>query len=202
MDSGVAGRPLENIQAYTDSLDRFVHRSGFIMKPIFSKAKENPKRVIYTEGEDERVLRAAQAICEDKVARPILVGRPRVIETRIKRFGLSLKQGVDFDLIDPEDDPRYLGKGYHCFEVKTKPVSYYACAREQKHCEAMHAQPPKPDEPPIGECAAQPVVHVFVDAVRELSVFALDKASCEKLRTDYLKQASDPTKVSACEEKK
>ncbi|WP_292506198.1 NADP-dependent malic enzyme [Methylobacterium sp.] len=107
MDSGVATRPLENVQAYADSLDRFVHRSGFIMKPIFSKAKENPKRVIYSEGEDERVLRAAQAIVEDKVARPILVGRPRVIETRIKRFGLSIRQGEDFDLIDPEDDPRY-----------------------------------------------------------------------------------------------
>ncbi|WP_279597962.1 NADP-dependent malic enzyme [Methylobacterium sp. J-067] len=107
MDSGVAGRPLEDIQAYTDSLDRFVHRSGLIMKPIFSKAKENPKRVIYAEGEDERVLRAVQAIVEDRVALPILVGRPRVVETRLKRFGLSIKLGRDFELIDPEDDPRY-----------------------------------------------------------------------------------------------
>ena len=107
MDSGVAGRPVENIQAYTDSLDRFVHRSGFIMKPIFSKAKEDPKRVVYAEGEDERVLRASQALVEDKVARPILIGRPRVIETRIKRFGLSIRAGEHFDLIDPEDDPRY-----------------------------------------------------------------------------------------------
>ena len=107
MDSGVAGRPVENIQAYAESLDRFVHRSGFIMKPLFSKAKADPKRVIYAEGEDERVLRAAQAVVEDKVARPILVGRPRVIETRIKRFGLDLKPGEHFDLIDPEDDPRY-----------------------------------------------------------------------------------------------
>ncbi|WP_342163239.1 NADP-dependent malic enzyme [Methylobacterium sp. SD21] len=107
MDSGVAGRPLEDIQAYTDSLDRFVHRSGLIMKPLFSKAKENPKRVIYAEGEDERVLRAVQAIVEDRVALPILVGRPRVVETRLKRFGLSIKLGRDFELIDPEDDPRY-----------------------------------------------------------------------------------------------
>ena len=107
MDSGVAGRPVENIQAYTESLDRFVHRSGFIMKPLFSKAKAAPKRVIYAEGEDERVLRAAQAVVEDQVARPILVGRPRVIETRIKRFGLDLRHGEHFDLIDPEDDPRY-----------------------------------------------------------------------------------------------
>ncbi|WP_232631721.1 NADP-dependent malic enzyme [Methylobacterium sp. Leaf118] len=107
MESGVAGRPVENIEAYAESLDRFVHRSGFIMKPIFSKAKESPKRVVYAEGEDERVLRASQALVEDKVARPILIGRPRVIETRIKRFGLSIRPGEDFDLIDPEDDPRY-----------------------------------------------------------------------------------------------
>ncbi|GJE55627.1 MULTISPECIES: NADP-dependent malic enzyme [Methylobacterium] len=107
MDSGVAGRPVENIHAYAESLDRFVHRSGFIMKPLFSKAKADPKRVIYTEGEDERVLRAAQAIVEDGVARPILVGRPRVIEVRVKRFGLTLRQGEHFDLIDPDDDPRY-----------------------------------------------------------------------------------------------
>lgn len=107
MDSGVAGRPLEDIQAYTDSLDRFVHRSGLIMKPLFSKAKENPKRVIYAEGEDERVLRAVQAILEDGVAKPILVGRPRVVETRLKRFGLSFSLSRDVELIDPEDDPRY-----------------------------------------------------------------------------------------------
>ena len=107
MDSGVAGRPVENIAAYAESLDRFVHRSGFIMKPLFSKAKEAPKRVIYAEGEDERVLRAVQAIVEDGVAKPILVGRPRVVETRLKRFGLSIQEGRDFELIDPEDDPRY-----------------------------------------------------------------------------------------------
>ncbi len=107
MESGVAGRPLEDIEAYTESLDRFVHRSGLIMKPLFTKAKENPKRVIYAEGEDERVLRAVQAIVEDRVALPILVGRPRVVETRLRRFGLSIKLGRDFELIDPEDDPRY-----------------------------------------------------------------------------------------------
>ncbi|WP_375466068.1 NADP-dependent malic enzyme [uncultured Methylobacterium sp.] len=107
MESGVAGRPVADLAAYTESLDRFVHRSGFIMKPLFTKAKENPKRVIYAEGEDERVLRAVQAIVEDGVAKPILVGRPRVVETRLKRFGLSIQEGRDFELIDPEDDPRY-----------------------------------------------------------------------------------------------
>jgi malate dehydrogenase (oxaloacetate-decarboxylating)(NADP+) len=107
MDSGVAGRPLADFGAYVESLDRFVHRSGLIMKPLFSKAKAEPKRVIYAEGEDERVLRAVQAIVEDKVALPILVGRPRVVESRLKRFGLSIQEGRDFELIDPEDDPRY-----------------------------------------------------------------------------------------------
>ena len=107
MDSGVAQRPVDDLQAYADSLDRFVTRSGFIMKPVFTAAKQNPKRVIYAEGEDERVLRAVQVVIEEKLAKPILVGRPSVIETRLKRFGLSIAPGRDFELINPEDDPRY-----------------------------------------------------------------------------------------------
>ncbi len=107
MDTGVAKRPLEDLDAYTESLGRFVFRSGFIMKPLFSKAKSNPKRVIYAEGEDERVLRAAQVIAEERLARPILIGRPSVVEARIKRFGLSMSIGREFDLVNPEDDPRY-----------------------------------------------------------------------------------------------
>ena len=107
MDSGVAARPLPDFRAYTESLDRFVFRSGFIMKPVFAAAKANAKRVIYAEGEDERVLRAVQAVVEEQLARPTLVGRPAVIEARLKRFGLSIKPGLDFELINPEDDPRY-----------------------------------------------------------------------------------------------
>jgi malate dehydrogenase (oxaloacetate-decarboxylating)(NADP+) len=107
MDSGVAARPLEDLDAYADSLSRFVFRSGFIMKPLFSKAKANPKRVIYAEGEDERVLRAVQAIVEEGIARPTLIGRPNVVEARMKRFGLTMSIGDHFDLINPEDDPRY-----------------------------------------------------------------------------------------------
>jgi malate dehydrogenase (oxaloacetate-decarboxylating)(NADP+) len=107
MDSGVALRPVADLQAYADSLDRFVFRSGFIMKPLFTAAKDAPKRVIYAEGENERVLRAVQVVIEEKLARPILIGRPSVIETRLKRFGLQMKAGTDFDLINPEDDPRY-----------------------------------------------------------------------------------------------
>ena len=107
MESGVARKPLADLEAYGESLARFVFRSGFIMKPLFTAAKASPRRVVYAEGEDERVLRAVQAVVEEKLARPILIGRPPVIETRLKRFGLSMVAGRDFDLTNPEDDPRY-----------------------------------------------------------------------------------------------
>ncbi len=107
MDTGVALRPIADLDAYEERLSRFVFRSGFIMKPLFEKAKAAPKRVIYADGEDERVLRAAQVALEEGIAIPILIGRPSVIEARCKRFGLNLKPGVDFAIVNPEDDPRY-----------------------------------------------------------------------------------------------
>ena len=107
MDSGVATKPITDFDAYADQLDRFVFRSGFIMKPVFAQAKSDPRRVIYADGEDERVLRAAQVAIEESMAVPILIGRPSVVERRIERFGLQIKPGRDFELINPEDDPRY-----------------------------------------------------------------------------------------------
>ena len=107
MESGVAARPIADFDAYADQLNRFVFRSGFIMKPLFAKARAAMKTVIYSEGEDERVLRATQVVLEERLAKPILIGRPDVIRDRIKRFGLTIKAGDDFELIDPEDDPRY-----------------------------------------------------------------------------------------------
>ncbi|MGV6872445.1 NADP-dependent malic enzyme [Pseudochelatococcus sp. B33] len=107
MESGVARKPIKDFDAYADSLNGFVFRSGFIMKPLFSQARAEPRRVIYAEGEDERVLRAVQAVVEEGIARPILIGRPTVVEARLKRFGLSLEPGEHFDLINPDDDPRY-----------------------------------------------------------------------------------------------
>jgi malate dehydrogenase (oxaloacetate-decarboxylating)(NADP+) len=107
MESGVATRPIRNFDEYTAGLERFAFRSGLVMKPVFAKAKSQPVRVIYAEGEDERVLRATQQVLEEKLAKPILVGRPSVVETRIKRLGLGIRPGRDFDLINPEDDPRY-----------------------------------------------------------------------------------------------
>lgn len=106
--SGVARRPIEDMPAYIDRLNRFVFRSGLVMKPVFSAAKAaQEKRVVYADGEDERVLRAAQVVLEEGIAKPILIGRPHVIDVRLKRYGLKIRRGVDFDLINPEDDPRY-----------------------------------------------------------------------------------------------
>ena len=107
METGVANQPIEDFDAYMDRLNRFVFRSGFIMKPVIAQAKTEPKRVIYAEGEDERVLRAAQIALEDGIAHPILIGRPSVMESRARRFGLKLKPGHDCAIINPEDDPRY-----------------------------------------------------------------------------------------------
>ncbi len=107
MATGVAKKPIPDMDAYREELSRFVFRSGFIMKPLFAQAKAEPKRVIYAEGEDERVLRAAQVVLEEGMAIPILIGRPSVVEARIKRFGLAIQPGRDFELVNPEDDPRY-----------------------------------------------------------------------------------------------
>jgi len=107
MDSGVATRPITDFDAYAERLNRFVFRSGFVMKPLFAAAKAAPMRVVYAEGEDERILRATQVVVEEGLAHPILVGRPAVIEKRVERFGLSIQPGRDFTLINPEDDPRY-----------------------------------------------------------------------------------------------
>ena len=107
MGSGVATRPITDFDAYRQKLEQFVYHSGLLMKPIFTAAKKEPKRIVYAEGEDERVLRAVQVVVDEALAKPILVGRPAVLERRIQRFGLRLKAGTDFEVINPEFDPRY-----------------------------------------------------------------------------------------------
>jgi malate dehydrogenase (oxaloacetate-decarboxylating)(NADP+) len=110
MDGGVATRPIEDLAAYTQSLQQFVYRSGSFMKPLFQVAKSAPaelKRIVYAEGEEERVLRAVQVVVDENLARPILVGRPAVLDKRIEKFGLRLKQGVHYDVINPDWDERY-----------------------------------------------------------------------------------------------
>ena len=107
MDSGVASRPIADFEAYASKLTQFVYHSGLLMKPIFAAAKLAPRRIVYAEGEDERVLRAVQVVVDEGLARPILVGRPTVLKQRVERFGLRLEPGKDFDVINPEHDDRY-----------------------------------------------------------------------------------------------
>ncbi|MGH8681870.1 MAG: NADP-dependent malic enzyme [Burkholderiales bacterium] len=107
IDSGVATRRIENFGAYRDSLQQFVYNTGFIMKPLFAAAKQAPRRIVYAEGEDERVLRAVQVVVDEGLARPILIGRPAVIERAIARAGLRIGAGVDFELVNIESHPHY-----------------------------------------------------------------------------------------------
>lgn len=107
MDTGVAKNPITDWTAYHDRLNRFVFRSGLVMKPMIERAQGKNKRIAFADGEDERVLRATQVLLEERIGRPILIGRPSVIESRIERFGLSLDPAKDFEIINPEDDPRY-----------------------------------------------------------------------------------------------
>jgi len=107
MDSGVATRPIEDFPAYRQRLSEFVFRSGLAMKPVFERARKSPKRIIYAEGEDERVLRAAQVLIEEGIARPMLIGRPEIVAKRISQLGLRLVPGKDVEIINPASDPRY-----------------------------------------------------------------------------------------------
>jgi malate dehydrogenase (oxaloacetate-decarboxylating)(NADP+) len=102
MDSGVATRPITDWDAYLQSLNEFVYHSGLIMKPVFSQAKAAPKRIVFAEGEDERVLRAVQVICDEGLARPILIGRQEEIERKAEGYGLRVRAGVDFEVIHHE----------------------------------------------------------------------------------------------------
>ncbi|MEO5686080.1 MAG: NADP-dependent malic enzyme [Burkholderiaceae bacterium] len=105
--SGVATRPIKDVDAYVQSLGRFVTHTGMLMRPLFSAARQSPKRVVYAEGEDERVLRAVQIALDERLVKPILVGRPAVIASRIERAGLRLQAGRDFEIVNPEDDTRF-----------------------------------------------------------------------------------------------
>ncbi len=108
MESGVATRPIKDFDAYVDRLQEFVYHSGNFMKPIFAAAKRaSPRRIVYAEGEEERVLRAVQVVADEHLAIPILIGRPAVLEQRIERYGLRLRPGVDFEVVNPESDARY-----------------------------------------------------------------------------------------------
>ncbi len=107
METGVAIRPLEDLAAYKQKLDSSVFKSAMLMRPVFEAARTAERKIVFAEGEDERVLRAAQAIMEETTDLPILIGRPEVIELRCERAGLSIRPGKDFQIVNPENDPRY-----------------------------------------------------------------------------------------------
>jgi malate dehydrogenase (oxaloacetate-decarboxylating)(NADP+) len=115
MDSGVATRPIEDFSVYRQRLSEFVYNSAFLMKPIFSQAKTDPKRIAYAEGEDQRVLRAVQIVVDEGLAKPVLIGRTAVIEDNIKKLGLRLQHGVNIEIVDQENNPLYddFWKDYH-----------------------------------------------------------------------------------------
>jgi malate dehydrogenase (oxaloacetate-decarboxylating)(NADP+) len=107
-DSGVAMRPIADMEAYKEHLSRFIYQTGLMMRPVFNAAKCAPKkRIAYADGEDERALRAAQLAIDEKLATPILIGRPAVIEARIAKAGLRLRLGLDVENVNPEEDPRF-----------------------------------------------------------------------------------------------
>jgi malate dehydrogenase (oxaloacetate-decarboxylating)(NADP+) len=106
-ESGVAARPIADLEAYRQSLGRHVYTTGMVMRPVFATAKAQPARVVYAEGEDERTLRAVQVVLDEGLAHPVLVGRPDVVRMRIERAGLRLQAGRDFELVDPENDARF-----------------------------------------------------------------------------------------------
>jgi malate dehydrogenase (oxaloacetate-decarboxylating)(NADP+) len=107
MDSGVATRPIADMMAYVAQLEAFIYHSSFVMKPVLSGAKAKPARVVFAEGEEERVLRAVKTVVDDGIAKPIVIGRPEVVQLRIERAGLKLRPGVDFEMVNQDSDPRY-----------------------------------------------------------------------------------------------
>jgi len=107
MESGVATRPIADLDAYREKLEQSVFKSALLMRPVFEAASAAARRIVFAEGEDERVIRAAQAILEETTETPILIGRPSVIEARCERLGLTVRPGRDFELVNPHDDPRY-----------------------------------------------------------------------------------------------
>ena len=107
MESGVAQRPLADLAAYREKLGQFIHRTSLMMKPVYERARADRKRVVYAEGEEFKVLQAVQTVIDEGLAFPILIGRPEVIENRIRKLGLRMRAGVDFELTNINDDPRF-----------------------------------------------------------------------------------------------
>ncbi len=133
MDSGIATRPITDMDAYRQQLNEFVYHSGFVMKPVFAAAKQKPARIVFCEGEDERILRAVQTVCDEGLAKPILIGRPEVVEKNIARHGLRVRAGEHFELVSPDSDPRYKELWQDYYELTCrKGISIEYAKREMR----------------------------------------------------------------------
>ena len=170
-DSGVALRPIADMAAYSDHLQTFVYASGTTMKPIFMVAKQAAKkRVAYAEGEEERVLRAAQIVVDERLARPTLIGRPAVIAQRIEKFGLRLRQGTDYDVVNVENDHRYrdFWQTYHqMMERKgiTEPIAKIEMRRRLTLIGSMLLHKGEVDGLIVGTWGTPPMHLSYVDQV-------------------------------------
>ena len=136
VDSGVATRPIADMEAYRQRLSQFVYQSGSSMQPMFAAAKRAPKRVVYAEGEDERVLRAAQVAVDEGLARPLLLGRPDVIAQRLSEFGLRLTVGKDCDIVNLLDPAVYGEAADDYFQLKRREGVSRAVARSEMRSRA------------------------------------------------------------------
>ncbi|MFN3701406.1 MAG: NADP-dependent malic enzyme [Alphaproteobacteria bacterium] len=129
MKSGVATRPIKDFAAYEQRLREFFIRSQLVMRPLMTRAKENPKRIVFCEGEEDNVLQAVQTVIDDGLAKPILIGRKKVVDIRIKRLGLRMKSGEDYELVDPESDARYRDYWEHYLRLMDRKGVTPATAR-------------------------------------------------------------------------
>ncbi|SER53632.1 NADP-dependent malic enzyme [Giesbergeria anulus] len=170
-DSGVALRPIADMDAYSDHLQTFVYASGTMMKPIFHAAKKaSRKRVAYAEGEEERVLRAAQIVVDENLARPTLIGRPPVIAQRIEKFGLRLKEGLDYDVVNVENDHRYhdFWQTYHRMTERkgiTEPIAKIELRRRLSLIGAMLLHKGEVDGLICGTWGTNPMHLNYIDQV-------------------------------------
>ena len=131
MDSGVAQRPIEDFDSYRRNLAEFVFKTGPAMKTVFERARKKPTRIVYADGESERVLRGVQGVLDERIAKPILVGRPDVVEMRIERLGLRMRPDVDFELVNPHHDSRYR-QYWTEFQTLMELCSAMACVSQMK----------------------------------------------------------------------
>lgn len=170
MDSGVATRPIEDFEAYSNRLEQFFFRSQLVMRPVFSRAQEKPKRVVFCEGEEERVLLAAQTALDENLAKPILVGREAVVQERIERLGLRMKQGEDFSLVDPQDDPRYreYWETYHSIMERNGVTPADAQTRVRTSTTIIGSLMVHKDEADSMICGTQGHFHDHLEHVRDI----------------------------------